>query len=149
MSDHSNHTTKRTSARVVAGSLLGGVASAVALVAVPFADGGEATITGAILLGLAIGWALLAMLSTRLGDGSHRWAAVPAVMLGLSAAGLIILTPDTAGARHARMDLAAAAARPRVLDDRSDPAPGPGPQAFVAALSRVRGDGVLCRRLRL
>ena len=95
MSDHSNHTTKRTSAKVVAGSLLGGVASAIALVAVPFADGGEATITGAILLGFAIGWALLAMLSTRLGDGSHRWAAVPAAVLGLSAAGLIILTPDT------------------------------------------------------
>jgi pimeloyl-ACP methyl ester carboxylesterase len=95
MSDHSNHSTKRTSASVVAGSLLAGVASAIALVVVPFADGGEATITGAILLGLAIGWALLAMLSTRLGDGSHRWAVVPAVMLGLSAAGLIILTPDT------------------------------------------------------
>jgi pimeloyl-ACP methyl ester carboxylesterase len=95
MSDHSNHTTKRTSAKIVAGSLLGGVASAIALVAVPFADGGEATITGAILLGFAIGWALLAMLSTRLGDGSHRWAAVPAAVLGLSAAALIILTPDT------------------------------------------------------
>ncbi len=95
MSDHSNHTTKRTSAKLVAGSLLGGVASAIALVAVPFADGGEATITGAILLGFAIGWALLAMLSTRLGDGSQRWAAVPAAVLGLSAATLIILTPDT------------------------------------------------------
>src|SRR5215211_8389927 len=95
MSDHSNHTTERTSAKVVAGSLLAGVASAIALVAVPFADGGEATITGAILLGFAIGWALLAMLSPRLADGSHRWAAVPAAVLGLSAAGLIILTPDT------------------------------------------------------
>jgi pimeloyl-ACP methyl ester carboxylesterase len=95
MSDHSNHTTKRTSAKIVAGSLLGGVASAIALVAVPFADGGEATITGAILLGFAIGWALLVMLCTRLGDGSHRWAAVPAAVLGLSAAALIILTPST------------------------------------------------------
>jgi len=95
MSDHSTHITKRTSAKVVAGSLLAGVASAIALVGGPFADGGEATITGAILLGFAIGWALLAMLSTRLGDGSHRWAAVPAAVLGLSAAGLIILTPDT------------------------------------------------------
>lgn len=95
MSDHTNHTTKPTSAKVVAGSLLGGVAGAIALVAVPFADGGEATITGAILLGFAIGWALLAMLSTRLGDGSHRWAAVPAAVLGLSAAALIALTPST------------------------------------------------------
>jgi pimeloyl-ACP methyl ester carboxylesterase len=94
MSDHPNHTTKRTSAKVVAGSLLGGVASAIALVAVPFADGGEATITGAILLGFAIGWALLAILSARRGDGTHRWAAVPAAALGLSAAALIVLTPS-------------------------------------------------------
>jgi pimeloyl-ACP methyl ester carboxylesterase len=95
MSDHPNQTTKRTSAKVVAGSLLGGVASAIALVAVPFADGGEATITGAILLGFAIGWALLAILSTRLGGGTHRWAAVPAAALGLSAVALIVLTPST------------------------------------------------------
>jgi pimeloyl-ACP methyl ester carboxylesterase len=95
MSDHPNHTTKRTSTKVVAGSLLGGVASAIALVAVPFADGGEATITGAILLGFAIGWALLAILSARHGDGTHRWAAVPAAALGLSAAALIVLTPST------------------------------------------------------
>jgi pimeloyl-ACP methyl ester carboxylesterase len=95
MSDHSNHPTNRTSAKVVASSLLGGIASAIALVAVPFANGSEATITGAILLGFAIGWALLAMLSTRLGDESHRWAAVPAAVLGLSAAALIILTPST------------------------------------------------------
>src|SRR4051794_25457818 len=94
MSDPSNHTTKSTSAKVIAGSLLGGVASAIALVAVPFADGGEATITGAVLLGFAIGWALLATLSTRVGDGSHRWAAVPAGVLGLSAATLIVLTPS-------------------------------------------------------
>ena len=137
MSDHSNHTTNRTSAKVVAGSLLGGVASAIALVAVPFADGGEATITGAILLGFAIGWALLAMLSTRLGDGSHRWAAVPAAVLGLSAAALIILTPGTAGARHARMDLAAAAARPRRLDDALRP--GARPRA-----AGVRGCCIRC-----
>ena len=95
MSGHSNHTTRGTSAKVVAGSLLGGVASAVALVAVPFANGSEATVTGAILLGFALGWALLAMLSTRLGDGTHRWAAVPAAVLGLSAAALIVLTPST------------------------------------------------------
>src|SRR4051794_6208786 len=95
MSDHSNHTARTTSAKVIAGSLLGGVASAIALVAVPFADGGEATITGAVLLGFAIGWALVATLSGRFGDGSHRWAAVPAGVLGLSAAALIVLTPST------------------------------------------------------
>src|SRR4051794_5829775 len=91
----SDQTTTRTSAKVIAGSLLAGVASAIALVAVPFADGGEATVTGALLLGFAIGWALLAMLSTRLGDASHRWAAAPAAVLGLSATALIMLTPST------------------------------------------------------
>ena len=95
MSTRRTTTTTRTSAKVVAGSLLGGIASAVALVAVPFAGGGEATITGAILIGFAIGWALLALLSTRFGDGSHRWAAVPAAALGLSGAALVILTPDS------------------------------------------------------
>jgi hypothetical protein len=43
----------------------------------------------------AIGWALLAILSTRRGNGTHRWAAVPAAALGLSAAALIALTPST------------------------------------------------------
>ena len=95
MSTHSNHTTTPTSAKVVAGSLLGGIASAIALVAGPFAGGSEATITGAILIGFAIGWALLAQLSTRFGDGSHRWAAVPAAALGLSGAALVILTPNS------------------------------------------------------
>ena len=73
----SDHTTTQTSAKVIAGSLLAGIAAAIALVAVPFADGGEATVTGAILLGFAIGWAVLAVLSTRR-DASHRWAAAPA-----------------------------------------------------------------------
>ena len=95
MTTHTNPTSPRTPARLVAGALLTGAASAAALVAAPFAGGGEATTTGAILLGFAIGWALLAVLSTRLGDGSHSWAAVPAALLGLSASGLIILTPDT------------------------------------------------------
>src|SRR5215217_5993465 len=95
MSTHTNHRTTGTPAKVVAGSLIGGVISAITLVALPFAGGSEATITGAILIGFAIGWALLAHLSMRSGDGSHRWAAVPATALGLSGAALIILTPNS------------------------------------------------------
>ena len=95
MSTHTNHTTTGTPAKVVAGSLLGGIVSAITLVALPFAGGSEATITGAILIGFAIGWALLAQLSMRSGDGAHRWAAVPATALGLSGAALIILTPNS------------------------------------------------------
>ena len=82
MSTHTTH----TSAKAIAGSLLAGTVSAIALVAGPFAGGSEGSITGAILIGFAIGWALL----TR----SSRWAAVPAVVLGLSGATLVILTPS-------------------------------------------------------
>jgi pimeloyl-ACP methyl ester carboxylesterase len=83
-----------TSAKAVAGSLLGGLACILALVAGPFAGGGEATTTGAILLGFAAGWALLAVLSIRHGGGSHRWAFVPAAALGISGAALVVLTPS-------------------------------------------------------
>lgn len=84
---------EQTSAKVVAGSLLAGLAAAVALVAGPFAGSGEATTTGAILLGFAIGWALLATLSIRRDAGSHRWAAAPAAALGTTGVALIGLAP--------------------------------------------------------
>lgn len=87
-------TDRRTSAKVVAGSLLVGCLSAAALVAGPFAVRDEATTTGAILLGFAVGWALLAVLSARRGGGSHSWAAVPAAVLGVSGLALVLLKPD-------------------------------------------------------
>ena len=83
-----------TSVKAVAGALLTGFASAAALVAGPFAVSDEATTTGAILLGFAIGWALLAVLSARRGGSSHHWAAVPATVLGMSGLALVVLTPD-------------------------------------------------------
>ena len=95
MTTLTNPTSQRTPARVVAGALLTGAASAAALVAAPFGGGGEAATTGAILLGFAIGWALLALLSTRRGDTSLGWAAAPAAALGLSGTALIILTPSS------------------------------------------------------
>jgi hypothetical protein len=78
MSTHTNRTTTGTSAKAVAGSLLGGIISAITLVALPFAGGSEATITGAILIGFAIGWALLAQLSLRFGQPCppRRWGSV-------------------------------------------------------------------------
>lgn len=85
--------TLQTTAKVVAASLVAGLTSAVALVAGPFAGGGEATTTGAVLLGFAIGWALLATLSVRRDTGSHRWAAAPAAALGITGVALIGLAP--------------------------------------------------------
>src|SRR4051794_14706237 len=84
---------RRRPAVVVAGSLLAGLAAAVALVAGPLAGGREAVITGGLLLGFAAGGALLAVLSTRLTDRPQRWAAVPAAAMGLTATGLIALAP--------------------------------------------------------
>jgi predicted esterase len=78
---------------IVAASLLAGLLSALALVAGPFADGSEARITGALLLGFAVGWALLGLLAARFTDRPQRWAAVPAAAMGISGAGLIALGP--------------------------------------------------------
>src|SRR5690349_20022920 len=67
---------RRRPAVVVAGSLLAGLAAAVALVAGPLAGSREAVITGGLLLGFAAGWALLAVLSARFTERPQRWAAV-------------------------------------------------------------------------
>jgi pimeloyl-ACP methyl ester carboxylesterase len=74
---------------VVAGSLMTGLVAALLLVAAPFVPVEEATITGAVLCGFGLGWAMLAALSTRMTDQPQRWAAVPAVFMGLG--GLLLL----------------------------------------------------------
>jgi pimeloyl-ACP methyl ester carboxylesterase len=84
---------RRRPAVVVAGSLLAGLAAAVALVAGPLAGSREAVITGGLLLGFAAGWALLAVLSARYTDRPQRWAAVPAAAMGVTGAALIALAP--------------------------------------------------------
>src|SRR3954452_14394502 len=86
---------RRRPAVVVAGSLLAGLAAAAALVAGPLAGGAEAAITGGLLLGVAAGWALLAVLSVRFTDRPQRWAAGPAAAMGISGAGLIALAPGS------------------------------------------------------
>jgi pimeloyl-ACP methyl ester carboxylesterase len=85
--------TGRRSALVVAGSLLAGLVAALALVLGPFAGDREAVITGAFLLGFAVGWALLAVLSERFTDRPQRWAAVPAAAMALTGLGLVVLAP--------------------------------------------------------
>jgi pimeloyl-ACP methyl ester carboxylesterase len=81
---------------IIAGSLIGGLVAAIALVAIPFAGSSESAITGAILLGFAFGWTLMAVLSARVTDRPLRWAAVPAGAMGVTAAGLLILAPGAA-----------------------------------------------------
>jgi pimeloyl-ACP methyl ester carboxylesterase len=75
--------------RIVAGSLATGLAAGVLLAFAPFIAASETGVTGAILCGFALGWALLALLSVRYTDQPQRWAAVPAVFMGLG--GLLLI----------------------------------------------------------
>jgi pimeloyl-ACP methyl ester carboxylesterase len=84
-------TTKSRIGPIVALSMAAGLIAAVVLVAMPFIPATENVLTGVVLLGFALGWALLAVLSTRFGDQPQRWAAAPAAFLAV--AGLISLLP--------------------------------------------------------
>ena len=74
---------------IVAGSLAAGLAAALLLVAAPFIPAEESAITGAVLCGFALGWTMLAVLSVRFTDQPQRWAAAPALLMGLG--GLLLL----------------------------------------------------------
>jgi hypothetical protein len=69
---------------IVAGSLATGLVAALLLTAAPFIPAEESALTGAVLCGFALGWAMLAMLSIRFTDKPQRWAAAPALFMGVS-----------------------------------------------------------------
>ena len=60
------------------------------LAAAPFVLAEEARITGAVLCGFAVGWAMLALLSVRFTDQPQTWAAVPAAFIGLGGLLLVV-----------------------------------------------------------
>lgn len=74
---------------IVAGSLVTGLVVGLLLVAAPFIPAEESELTGALLCGFALGWAMLAVLSVRFSDQPQRWAAAPALFLGLG--GLLLV----------------------------------------------------------
>jgi pimeloyl-ACP methyl ester carboxylesterase len=74
---------------IVAGSLATGLLAGLLLVAAPFIPAQESAVTGALLCGFAVGWALLVVLSVRFTVAPQRWAAVPAVLMGLG--GLLLI----------------------------------------------------------
>jgi len=80
---------------VVAVSVIGGLAAAVAGVVVS-AGGTEPVVDGLVLLGFALGWAMLLALSVRFTDQPQKWAAVPAAVMGVSGAALLLFTPSSA-----------------------------------------------------
>ena len=75
--------------RIVAGSLATGLFAALLLVLAPFVSPDENHVTGAVLCGFAVGWAMLAVLSTRYTDQPQRWAVRPALVMGVS--GVLLL----------------------------------------------------------
>jgi pimeloyl-ACP methyl ester carboxylesterase len=74
---------------IVAGSLATGLVAAVVLATAPFIPAEESAVTGAVLCGFALGWAMLAVLSVRFTDQPQRWAAAPALLMGLG--GLLLV----------------------------------------------------------
>ena len=79
---------------IVALSMAAGLIAAVVLVAMPFIPARENVLTGVVLLAFALGWALLAVLSTRFSDQPQRWAAAPAMFMAV--AGLVSLSGSAA-----------------------------------------------------
>ncbi len=77
---------------VIAGSLLTGAVLAAVLPLL--AGASEPIVTGSALLGFAAGWALLAVLSTRMTSQPQRWAWVPAAALGAPGLGLLLTAPE-------------------------------------------------------
>ena len=75
--------------RIVAASLATGLVAALLLVVAPFIPAVESAMTGAVLCGFALGWAMLAVLSVRYTDQSQRWAGAPALLMG--AGGLLLI----------------------------------------------------------
>jgi pimeloyl-ACP methyl ester carboxylesterase len=79
--------------RVVAGSLVTGIVGAAVATLAAFPGAAEYVITGSTLLAFAVGWAMLAALSSRLTSQPQRWAYVPAAIMGTSGLGLIAFAP--------------------------------------------------------
>ena len=75
--------------RVVAGSLAAGLVTGVLLVFASVIPAGEAAATGALLIGFAFGWVLMAVLSVRFTDQPLRWAFAPAAFMGFGGLTLI------------------------------------------------------------
>ena len=76
---------------IVAGSLIFGLVAALLLAAAPFIRPEDSAVTGAVLLGFGLGWALLAVLTIRFTDQPQRWAVVPAAFLGLGGLLLVLV----------------------------------------------------------
>ena len=82
--------------RIIAGSMVAGLLGALVLTLLVFTGAGEHVITGSALIAFGFGWAMLAVLSTRLTSRPQRWAMVPAGMMMLTGLGLLMFAPGYA-----------------------------------------------------
>ena len=80
---------------VVALSLFVGLAAAAVGVVVS-AGGTEPVVDALVLLGFAAGWTALLALSVLFTDHPQKWAAVPAAVMGMGGAALLVFTPSNA-----------------------------------------------------
>src|SRR5829696_8205678 len=74
---------------VVVISMAAGLIAAAVLVAIPVIPARENVLIGVVLLGFALGWALLAVLSVQFSDQPQRWAAAPAAFMAVVAVALL------------------------------------------------------------
>jgi pimeloyl-ACP methyl ester carboxylesterase len=68
---------------IVALSLVTGSAAALLFAFLPFVGVEESAITGAVLCGFGVGWAVLWLVSVRFTDQPQRWAVAPALFMGV------------------------------------------------------------------
>lgn len=82
--------------RVTLASMFTGIAGALVAAIVVFPGGPESQIIGSTLIAFAAGWALLAVLSTRMTRVPQRWAYVPAAVLAVLGILTFALAPGDA-----------------------------------------------------
>ena len=80
---------------IVAGSVITGLIVASGLAVVVFGGAAEPVITGVVLLAFGLGWAMLALLSSRRTSQPQRWALVPAVLMGALGLAYLAFGPGT------------------------------------------------------
>jgi pimeloyl-ACP methyl ester carboxylesterase len=80
-------------ARIVAGSLVAGLVTALLLALVVFAGASEGVITGSVLVGFGFGWSLIRALAARFTSRPQRWTAVPAAVMATSGIALMVTDP--------------------------------------------------------
>jgi pimeloyl-ACP methyl ester carboxylesterase len=84
---------RRGAGSTIAASALVGAVAALVLVLVAFPGATEAATTGMVLVGFAVGWALMGLLTVGRTREPQRWAYVPATVMGLIGAALVVSAP--------------------------------------------------------